>query len=311
MVPAETLVTELNKATIIPIYPIEAELQASGQSFVLLPEESVTFGSISNWLSPSNFELWKEYVSEKQRKQLSAADFALIHTFKSSGHVGKEEQVSQDLLNKVATCLRIIRPTRSRSPFIQLRLLDSGAADVFSFTQPIDQPMNAPQSVVLNTVRTSDLRELQRTIGKFLRLAAGDTYEFNRAVRYFMAGYMQIDDPVIQIMVWTAGIEALLSTCEFPGDSLSKLFQLIDPNWNIYEDAGFQQFVPVQVRLDSVAENLFLLRNRFAHGGWVPPEWANKEARPPIGRSVEYADMIREAAAAILRKLLLIKIDSD
>ncbi len=303
--------TEFNKATIIPIYTVDEELQASGQSIPILPEENVTFGSITHWLSPSNFELWKEYVSEKQRKWLSDASFALIHRFQSSGHVGKEEQASQDLLNKIATCLRIIRPTGSRSPLIQVRLLESGAADVFSFTQPIEQLINAPQSVVFNTVRTSDLRELQRTIRKFLRLAAGETYEFNRAVRYFMAGYMQIDDPVIQIMVWTAGIEALLATSRFSGDSLSKLFHLVDPNWNIYEDAGFQNFVPIQVPLASVAENLFVLRNSFAHGGWVPSEWTEKEVRPPIGHSIEYADMIREAAAAILRKLLIERMISD
>jgi hypothetical protein len=60
-----------------------------------------------------------------------------------------------------------------------------------------------------------------------------------------------------------------------------------------------------------VASDLFELRNRFAHGGWVPEEWASRKARPVLSGTMEYADMLREAAAAILRKLLLNRLLSE
>jgi hypothetical protein len=41
------------------------------------------------------------------------------------------------------------------------------------------------------------------------------------------------------------------------------------------------------------------------HGGWIPDEWAGKASRPALSGSIEYADMLREACAAILRKLLM------
>jgi hypothetical protein len=220
-------VTSFNKATIIPVLAIDPEIPVEHPALSILPERGIFFAGVKDWLTPENFDLWREYVSEKQRKQLSAAQFALVHRFHSSGHVGREEQESKDLLNRVAICLHIIRPTRNRSLVIQLRLLDDGAVDVFSFSHPPDHSPNVPQSNLLNTIRIRDLLLLQSFISKYLELMARPDYEFIRGIRYFMTAYSQVDDPVVQIMTWTAGIEALLapSPAVPRGDVLSRYFR--------------------------------------------------------------------------------------
>jgi hypothetical protein len=107
--------------------------------------------------------------------------------------------------------------------------------------------------------------------------------------------------------MWVAGIEAMLSHGEssMPPVTQDKLLDVIHPQWNIYEDSGIEEFMGATVRVGDVARDVFDLRNRLAHGGGIPDAWAKKTSRPAFSGSIEYAEMLREASAAILRKLLM------
>jgi hypothetical protein len=201
----------IKKATIVPIVPVDWGLSAP-QPIPILFSEQVFLESIGNMLTPSNFDLWRENLSENQRKQITAAKIAFIHRFDSMGHLGRIEQDSKSLLDKVSACLRIIRPTRSRFQTIQLRFLPDGNTDVFRFTHPQDTLPNVPQSDVLNTIRSKDIRMLQVLIEKFCRLPETGPDHIMRAIRYYLVAYSDIDDPIAQIMMGSSKMD-----CGFDG----------------------------------------------------------------------------------------------
>lgn len=302
----ESSASATKKATIVPILPISWDVNSVGP-LPILPDRGVFLEDIRKLLTPRNFELWQENLSKNQRTQLSAANVALIHRFESTGHIGKEEQESKSLLDGVTACLRIVRPTSARFQTIQLKYLSDGNVDVFRFTHPHDNPPNGPQSDALNRIRQEDIARLQKVIRPFLRLAGDGPDHVLRAARYFLIGYSEIYEPIAQVLMWVAGIEAMLSHGEssMPPVTPDKLLDVIHPQWNIYEDSGIEEFMGATVRVGDVARDVFDLRNRLAHGGGIPDEWAKKTSRPAFSGSIEYAEMLREASAAILRKLLM------
>ena len=294
------------KATVIPIHPAALDINVE-DGIPLLPQQRLTVEDISHLITPENFDLWRENLSEKQREDLGKAKIALVHRFGSSGHVGADEQASKDLAEKAAACLRLIRPTRSRNQTIQLTFLDNGGVDVFRFTHPQDFPPSIPFFEVLNAIRAEDLLTLQRVLPKFLSLWEVGPQFVIWAIRYFISGHMEVNDPIAQLMMWVAGIEAVISegTPIPQAEVQSRLKHYLGTNWNIYEDTALAEWFHTSIELGEVLGDVFRLRNSFAHGGWVPEEWVGRVGRPAPSGSVEYADMLREAGAAILRKLLM------
>ena len=148
---------------------------------------------------------------------------------------------------------------------------------------------------------------LGRLLPQFLSLWEGGPVYVIRAVRYFLTGYSDIYEPIAQYLVWVAGIEAILSKgdAERPSDLLGLLFVELGKDWNIYEDSALADLTKADVQLRTIGEDLFRFRNALTHGGWVPDDWIGRMGRLAPNGSIEYPDMLIEAAAAILRKLLM------
>jgi hypothetical protein len=296
----------MQKATLITLLPIDLNIQGPSISF-RADGKAFSIDGIADLLTSKHFELWKENLSENQRKHLSSAKMALVHRFESEGHVGKEEEASKDFLERVAACLRIVRPTSSRSSTIQVRFLPNRNADVFRFTHPQDLQPNVPQSDTLNTIRYEDLDMFRAVLPSFMRLVLDGRHNMIRASRYFLTGYTDIQEPIAQILIWMAGIEAIFAGENEVGshDTLKILLTSAAADWDIYEDSAYGQLAGASVPVRNIAADLFKLRNHLAHGGWVSDEWLAKEGRPSLSGRTSYADMLREAAASILRRLLI------
>ena len=294
------------KATLVLIHPASSDINVE-DGIPLLTQQRLSVEDVSHLITPENFELWRENLSEKQREDLSKAKIALVHRFDSSGHVGAEEEASKGLAERAAACLRLIRPTRSRNQTIQLTFLDNMTVDVFRFTHPQEFPPSIPFFEVLNAIRSEDLLTLQRVLPRFLSLWEVGPQFVIWAVRYFISGHMEVNDPIAQLMMWVAGIEAVISEGSpiSQADVQSRLRHHLGASWNIYEDTALAEWFHTSIELGEVLGDVFRLRNSFVHGGWVPEEWVGRVGRPAPSGSVEYADMLREAGAAILRKLVM------
>jgi len=307
--------THFEKTTIVPLY-----YTVWNTPFLMPPPsvtpplhiiQDVTLENMKGIISSKNFELWKEHVSSRDREDLALISICLVNRFKSREHVGLLEQRSEQLLHKVFVCLRIVKPTRSPFHMVQFKREESGEVDVFRFTHPDRREVNVPDAETLNAITSNDLDVLRKVITPFLKVTESGPDNLRRAIRLFEEGYSEVYDPVLQLLVWVMGIEAAFVK---GGKPLPRklLFQAIERqvgfNRDICEDSGEREFikVPSPLTVGDTIHDLFNLRNRLVHRGWIEKDWAAKEGRRSIsGETVPYADVLREAASFILRKSIL------
>jgi hypothetical protein len=272
--------------------------------------EGIDIEYISGTFGSEKFELWKDYIPKNELNTFLSAKYALCHRFQSTSEIGLAENESLKLLETVFICLRVVKPTRARFAALQTKVLDTGAFEVFSVTHPKNTPLNVPDIETTNQITLADFRLLGRLVQSFLDVSDKGPENLRRAIRYFEEGYSQIFDPVVQIILWTAGIEAAFSKTNelFSGSqSLDSIHQLVPPELDIYEDSPQREFVDIpRFTLGRLLPDLFSLRNRLVHGGWIPDDWKTGSARPSLSQAtIPYADVLREAASFTLRKVII------
>src|SRR5260370_40082442 len=96
------------------IAPIEGDhnLEELTKPFAIFPGTSVE--SVKDKFSKTSFDLWQRYVAEDERSKLADMSFALVHAFKSEQVAENSDLESQELVQQLFVCLRIILPTRAR-----------------------------------------------------------------------------------------------------------------------------------------------------------------------------------------------------
>lgn len=295
------------KATLVPLHYVSWQLELDKPYEI---HNSVTVENVKGMLTPTNFDLWREYLSHRDRDGLASMRIALVHRFQSSEHIGMKEKESQDLLYKVFLCLRIVKPTKSDFAAVQFKYDENGNPDVFSFTHPPQIPINVPEADALNSITLRDIEELQRLLGPFLTVAEEGPENVRRAIRFYGTGYSDIRDPIIQIVIWTMGIEAVLSTDDeevSKKELLARIDSAVGFDSDIFSESEVREYAKGDLfTVGSTVEDLFELRDLFVHGKWIPSKWKSKHGRSSIdGPAAPYADTLREAAAFILRKSIL------
>lgn len=291
-----------NKATIVPLHYWDPNDDCRTP---LAVAESVTIENTSNLLKADNFRLWKEQISPQDCEDLARTKVSLVHRFNSAFHLDEPEKLSKDMTHRIFVCLRVIKPTRSRYTVIQLKWISENEVDVFNFTHPHLSIANVPDSEVLNTIQADDARKVTLALKRFLDVENAGPSALKRAIRCYEQGYAETRDPVIQFIVWSMGIEAMIrkgSTKHLP-DRANRLLEFLSPDLDIYsESSGFQ--VWPRIPLGPLAPDLFHLRDLFVHGDWIPEEWMKKHHQSVAGEPISYADLLRDAAPFVLRKLI-------
>jgi hypothetical protein len=293
------------KATIVPVRHADLELELRQP---LVVSKSVTFEDLTGLLKPALFELWRDVVSKQEREDLARARYGLIHRFRSTGHVGREEAESDDFAFKMFLCLSLIKPTRTSFQRIQIKYLENEGIEAFSFQHP-KPPPNVPDAESLNFVDLADIYELQRLLPAFLDVVAKGPENVRRAIRHFNVGYNEVYDPTVQIVIWMMGIESLFCS----EDRARSSRELIDSISNelgaatdIYGLSPMREYIDRRpFTVGDLIGDLIDLRNRFVHGQWIPKEWKSRVGRSGLSTEVVYADVLREAATFILRAGIL------
>ena len=274
--------------------------------------DDVAVEDSSRLLSPENFDLWSEQISQRERDVLGSTGVGLVHRFRSDFVQGEDEQKSRDLLHRLFVCCRIVKPTRSRFTAIQVRWTGESEVDVFHFTHPHLHTANAPDSEVLNVFTREDIAEVTMLIGRFLEVVDGDEpYAIRRAIRCYEQGYSETTDPVLQLLLWAMGIEAFVawkasaSVMDVRESLDEQVIRWISPDTDIYGQTSKSHYEPwPKLPVGDVVQDLFALRDQFVHGKWVPDEWKKHYRNSVAGESLSYSDVLREAASFILRNLI-------
>lgn len=299
----------LNKATIAPLPWAEEGVLVP---FMLV--NSFSIEDVSESLKPDHFALWQDYLSRREREELASLRIALVHRFFSLEHMGKDEQESSELIHRVFVALRVVKPTRTRYSTIQCKTLENGRVDVFSITHPPNTPINAPDAESLNRISAQDLLVLKSILPTFLRVAENGPAHIQRAIRYYETAYAQIQDPVIQFLTWSMGIEAVASGPDSPkgrSSLLGRIYDLLDGGAWIYDSSPMNDFGDLpRLAVRDILPDIFKLRSRLVHGGgW--PDWKSDAIRTTLtGERLGYAAVLREAAAFVLRKLILASLNA-
>ena len=308
----ETTSSTFQKTTIVPLHYCGVEIDRN-QEYPIL--EGVSVKSLEGILTEENFKLWREFLSEKEREGLATVRMAIVNNFQSSAHIGREENESEELLHKIFVCLRLIKPTRNKFSRIQFKWIDSEKVDVFSLSHPEEQLLNLPHAEVLNVIRPNDLRTLRQLIPAFLRIQEKGPSHLRRAIRFYEEGYSDIQDAVLQIIVWVMGtMNALSPQDDRPADRdkiLKGIERYVGLKANIYEhswlaDPDYRETPLIAERtVESAIGDLLALYDRFVGGVWIPRDWDRKPTRLDPTGEVNYADSLREVASFILRRLIV------
>lgn len=265
--------------------------------------------NVEGLLRPENFDLWRDYISKKERDDLTSTKIGLIHRFFSQEHIGKPEADSQDKVWKAFILLRILRPTRLQYSNIQLKI-ETGTPDVFSVTHAGPLTPNAPYLQVFNRIHEKHLTELGELLPRFLNFTLSAPWYQTRAIRYFESGYSQISDPLLQFLTWTTAIESFLAEDRNPvpdRDLLTRINELVGLQNDIFSESEAELFSsPPSLTVADVLPDILVMRNNVSHGIRVPESFDGRSIiSAATGETVHYADVLREATSFILRKLIL------
>ena len=109
--------------------------------------------------------------------------------------------------------------------------------------------------------------------------------------------------------MWVTALDALFTSAKHWGSHLAsrRIQHLIGSDSRIYEPADFPSYVVVpSFTVKQVIRDIYELRNKFAHGEWVPKEFLDRRGYSgKAGEQLNYADVLLEATSIILRMSLI------
>jgi hypothetical protein len=262
-------------------------------------------------LNERHFELWKDYVAKHDREAFGSMRLALSNKYEGPEYgADKADTTSQDLLYKLFLLLRLLKPTRTRFAAVHIKTVDANEIEVSSFTHPRSTPPNVPDSERLNVITEEDVRRAEEMSRHFLDLVDSGPANLRRAIRFYEEAYSDIRDPVLQIVAWVMGIEAACTSEDeiVPQDEVvRRVSEYVPFNQDVYVSSPLkkQSRVP-ELPVGEAVTDVFELRNRLVHGLWIPQKWSERVMYQSIsGPAVIYADALRDAAAHILRRLIV------
>jgi hypothetical protein len=300
----------MNNKTVMKftITPVDVEeVDEHWQPTVTLYKD-LTLEETSGLLTAKQFDLWRDFISRKDRDQLGAIRHALIHRFSGSLGQGKEDDDSRLFLHHAFICLRLVKPTKRPFQVIQGYLKQEGP-EVYSFTSPAIEHINMPVTQTLNRIGSADVARLAELLPGFLFLSRpeqGPLY-LQRAVRFYEQGYSATNESTLQFISWMIGIEAVISKGrpidrEELARTLHTGFGEIDIKelqWRNYFGRPRQPML-----VGAQVENLLTLRDALVHAQPLPDSL--RVMYPDyFGHEHELGAYLNAGAATILQHAIL------
>jgi len=277
---------------------------------------------ITGLLTPETFGIFQRTLSEEALENLLSWDLCVAHEFQSDLVIGKEEVASEYMMRFVVATLRWLHPTATTDTwFVQGFVTPKGLIKIPTFSAQAGVEITSPQfSSHRQHIFLEDL-EARCGLANPKAFGAVDAFlpEFERIVADMTAGrdsYVPIVmatrlseqayldfDPRLRLLKRVMALEALFSSDATYGKKalVPRIQKFIGSSTQIYAGAN----APYTVA--STIDDLLTLRNKFAHGDLVPPEFLSLPPDPSVASTnvKSYADVLREASATILRACML------
>jgi hypothetical protein len=306
-------VARAQKITITPVFGLPQPPMDDNDDFSSkdLPFEvwpGVYLAYIHEQMENTDFSLWaREYLSKEDVKKIQAWQYALVNYYDEEQYLhGDSEALSRELVHRIFIGLRIVRPSSVPYQYLHAQIGPDGGFEPSGFMRA-EMRLTVFPCDSWAPVRRKDAEMLKAIVPALLEAYKTDCQPVIRAMRILEVGYIS-EFPDVKQLMWAIGLESLFTSDKHSGAQLAirRIRQFLGSKTRVYEQSDFQRHVSVPaLTLKNVLGDIYDVRNKLAHGEWIPKEYLDKPGYPRGARS--YGDILLEATGIILR-LALIKI---
>lgn len=277
----------------------------------------VRIEDVSGCIASDTFKWVERDLGSRAVKTLGETRYALVHrhdaqaTFQGGEVVQEHEYVerSEQLVRKLAACLRIIRPMRQYSNFMRGNVRDDGTFDVRHFQSPADL-IGVPEIQALFLLRDRDADDLIKFAPEFLRAMDEDFWKFRMAVQFHELGYWAQDERwKARYLLWASAIESIYTSHNYQGSRLAKkrIKWFLGDSTSVYaaEDLADTMLPDPNITVGLIADDLYTLRSFIAHGDRIPDHYFSRICRTGLNGGVTLYQGLFEAQSFVIRASLL------
>ena len=284
--------------------------------------EGVRIEDVSVFLRDGTFSFVEKRMGSDDVEKLQNTHYALVHRFDGTatfkdGELVQEHEYnaqSEQLIRKVAACLRLIRPMRQSAQFMQGHVRDDGTFDVMRFQSPANLA-EVPDVQKLFQLRDRDADDLRTYAPKFLRAMDGNIWKFKMAVQFHELGHFAHEDEYLKAryLLWASAIESIY-TSHNPNHQGSRVAKarikwFLGENTPIYGLGELSDLLTSptdpQITIGSVVNDLYEVRNYIAHGDRIPDRFLRDTLRGGFEGPLCVYAVLFEAQSCIIRNSLL------
>jgi hypothetical protein len=304
----------VRKITVTPVSGVSDTLR-DGEAFPSadLPFEvhrGVFLADVHEQVRNADYSLWaRDYLSKDDVEKLHGWRYALIHYFDSEEYLTSDpEERSRAEVQRVFLGLRIVRPSWTPYQYLRAVVQPNGSLSPSGFSKAAVKRLTVPPCDAANTIRKKDADLLRMIMPALLDSYCSDCAPLTRAMHIFELGYISQSLDVKQLM-WVTALDSLFTSARHWGSDLAarRIKHFIGADTRIYDLVEFPSHVTVpSFTVGDVVGDVYKLRNKFAHGEWIPKEYLGRPGyRGKAGNPLSYADVLLEATSIILRMSLI------
>jgi hypothetical protein len=306
-------VAKAQKVTITPVFGLPQPFMDDNDDFSSkhLPFEvgpGVYLADIHEQMENADLSLWaRDYLSKEDVKKIQDWQYALVNYYDEEQYLQSDsEELSRELVHRIFIGLRIVRPSWVPYQYLHAQIRPDGGFEPSGFMRA-EMRLTVFPCDSWAPIRRKDAEMLRVIVPALLKAYETNCQPVTRAMRILEVGYIS-EFPDVKQLMWAIGLESLFTSSEHSGAQLAihRIRQFLGSKTPVYEQSDFQRHVSVpSLTLKNVLGDIYDVRNKLAHGEWIPKEYLEKPGYN--GGACSYGDILLEATGIVLR-LALIKI---
>jgi hypothetical protein len=274
---------------------------------------SLYFDEVSKVFEETGFNLLvPNFYTQEEVEALKKTRYGLVRYSECEERDNRDEDKESDrLLYPLYLGLKLIRPTAGKYQVLHYDMAQTLPRLPRGWRNDRGTLLSDCES--LNTIRWKDLQELQVLAPCVLSTLSTAGNPIAQAVQSMEVGY-RAEFSNVRHLLWVVGLDALFTSTEWENQGARVAVQRVEDflgcGFEIYSEnrADFESIdlkLP-RTTLSETLQDVYKLRNQFAHGGWPDKAWAGKVCRRSANglEDIYYATTLSEAASAILRGCL-------
>jgi hypothetical protein len=282
--------------------------------------DNVRIEAVQERFRKDAFDHARRMLGDEIVESLRRVRYALVHRYDpqpiidpaTNQIIGEQirNQDSQQVVQEVAACLRLIRPMRQHALPMRGSIREDGTFDVTGFDVPTLHLIEVPEVQKLFAVRNRDADNLRRFAPSFVRAIRGEFWKFRMAVQFHDLGHFQPLDWKARYLLWCSAIESIYTShhWEHQGSlvATSRIRWFLGARTSIYAPGDISNLLQdPHITVGAIVDDLYEMRNYPAHGDRIPDRFFREVLRYGFNGQVHKREVLFEAASFIIRTSLL------